>query len=871
MSEFSRKARMKNSCAGFRAARFAAAAAAAMVAASLQAAAVPAPRDYFGFDLGSDRKLADWKEITAYFWKVGAASSRVRVAELGKTTEGRPFLMATISSPENLAKLERYRTIQQRLSDPRGLSDDAANALIREGKIVVLLTCNIHSTEIASSQTAAEFLYRIATENTPKVKAILDNVILLLVPSLNPDGEDMVVQWYRKTLGTPSEGSSPPFIYHHYTGHDNNRDWYMFTQVETQLTISKAQNVWHPQVVYDVHQMGPSGARIFMPPWVDPVEPGIDPALVSEMNWLGATMASDLIGEGKKGVVINGVYDLWTPGRHYQCYHGGLRILTESASVNIASPIDMPFEKLSPGRGYHAQHASWNFPNPWPGGAWHLRDIVDYQLSAFYSLLSTSAANREKLVRNFYGVQKRMVERKEGPYAFVIPANQKDPVSTAKMLETLRFGMVEMSRASAPFTADGREYPEGSRVITLAQPYGNFAKTLLEKQNYPDLREFPGGPPIRPYDVTAHTLPLLMGVNAITVKNPFPAKLVPEEHLAPLGGVGEGAAAYGYSIAPNGTYEIAAIFHLLSKGAKVSRLVEGPYSPGTALIASGATAGLLQETAKKYSIRISPVSQQPHGKVLAVAPPRIAIYRSHVASMDEGWTRWMFDQFGVPYVNIYDKDVRAGGLRDQFDAIILPDNSSRAIIAGNGSGGGRGGERRSSGVSIPYPAEYNGGIGEAGVKNLGAFAEAGGSLIAFNKATALIVESFGGGIKDALKGVSNRDFYCPGSILGVTMDTSSPLAFGMDAQSPIWFEESPAFEMGAKGKSIATYGASPLMSGWLLGGEKLNGKTALADLPIGKGRAVLFGFRPQYRGQSYYTFKLLFNALLLSSSKETGL
>ena len=839
------------------------------------ATSIPTPRDHFGFDLGTDRKLGDWKEVTAYFQKLAASSNRVRFAELGKTTEDRPFIMATISSPANLAKLDRYRTIQERLSDPRGLSEDAANALIREGKVIVLLTCNIHSTEIASSQTAAEFAWRMATENTPRMQAILDNVILLLIPSLNPDGQDMVVQWYRKTLGTPAEGSAPPLIYHHYTGHDNNRDWYMFTQVETQLTIGKAQNVWHPQVVYDVHQMGANGARIFMPPWVDPIEPNIDPVLVSEMNWMGSTMASDLIGEGKKGVVINGVYDLWSPARHYQCYHGGLRILTESASVNIASPIEMPFERLGPGRGYDARQASWNLPAPWPGGTWHLRDIVDYQTSAFYSLLSTCAQNREKLIRNFYGVQKRAVEKKDGPYAVVIPADQKDPASTAKMLNVLRSGMVEVSRATTPFTAGGQQFPAGSHVIRIAQPYGGYAKTLLEDQKYPDLHEYAGGPPIRPYDVTAHTLPLLMGVKVVAVNSPFSTDLTPEPKIVAASGVMEGPAPHGYLIEPNGAYEIGALFHLLRKGAKVSRLVNGSLAAGTALVAPGTSMDLLRETAQRYSIRIRPAAEEMHGAAMVLRPPKIAIYRSYVASMDEGWTRWLFDQFDVPYENIYDKDVRAGGLKDKFDAIILPDNSARAIVAGNGAGGGRGGRGGGGGgeggpfSGAPFPPEYNGGIGDPGVQNLRAFAEAGGSLLAFNKASGLIVERFNVGIKDTLAGAGNKDFYCPGSILKVSLDTSSPIAFGMDAESPIWFELSPAFELGNVGKPIAKYDGKPLMSGWLLGGEKLNGKVALADVPIGKGRAVLFGFRPQYRGQSYNTFKLLFNALLLASSEET--
>lgn len=828
-------------------------------------AEIKSPKEHLGFEIGEDRKLADWGQITDYFRKLDRASDRITVTELGKSTEGRPFIMAIISAPENLARLERYRTIQKRLADPRGLSEAEARKLIEEGRTVVLLTCNIHSTEVASAQTAVEFAWRMATETSPRVQEILQNVILLLIPSLNPDGQQMVVDWYRKYVGTPYEGSQLPWLYHKYVGHDNNRDWYMFTQVETQLTVSRAHNAWHPQIVYDVHQMGMYGARMFVPPWIDPIDPNIDPILVQGMNFLGMSIAAALTAEGKKGVVTNAIYDLWTPARHYQCYHGGLRILTESASVKLATPVDIPFEKLEAGRGYDPKQRSWNHPDPWRGGRWRLRDIVEYQLSAFFSLLETAARYRDRFLYNFYLVGKRAVERKEPPYAFIIPPEQRDRAAAAKLINVLRFGLVEIGRALEPFRAADQDFPAGSYVIQLAQPYGPFAKTLLERQKYPDLREYPGGPPKRPYDVTAHTLPLLMGVKTIQVDEPFSVALEPVDKAEPPRGEVVGSSGHGYLIGPNGNNETAALFHLLKRRIKLYRLLGSGHAPGTAFIpAAPRLEQELAEAARRFSVKIEAATEPPRGAALELRLPRVALYRSYVASMDEGWTRWLFEQFEIPFVNVYDKDIRAGKLERRFDVVIIPDNSVQAIVQGH-----RRGEPNSRAETV-MPDEYTGGIGQEGVENLRAFAEAGGTVIALNGASQLVVEKFNLGIKNALAGVSSREFYCPGSILSIELDTAHPIAFGMEREAPIWFEHSPAFEAGA-GAAVATYREEPLLSGWLLGGRKLAGKAALLDLAAGKGRVILFGFRPQYRGQSYATFKMLFNALLYAASVPAAL
>ncbi len=851
----------------------------ASVAAVPAAGQVPSPDSFLGFKVGEDRKLADWDQVVGYFQKVAAAApDRVQFAELGKSTLGKPFVGLTISSADNLQQLDRYLQIQQRLADPRGLSDVEAEKLIAQGKTVVLITCTVHSTEVASTQTAMEFVYKLLTEDTPRHHTILDNTIFLLIPSLNPDGQEMVVKWYRKYVGTPFEGSAPVELYHPYVGHDNNRDWYMFTQVESQLTVAKVQNVWHPQVVYDAHQMGGYSARIFTPPFLDPVDPNVDPLIVQETNMLGTSMAAALATAGKKGVVVNAMYDFWTPARHYQAYHGGVRILTESASARLASPIRVRPEELDVASlGYNAQQSSWNYPDPWKGGEWHLRDIVDYQLIAFEACLATAAQNREMFLRNFYQVGRKAVERSAAPFAYIVPPQQKDLAAAVKLLNTLRFGMVEVQRAQQKFTAEGIEYPAGSYVVLLAQPYGNYAKTLLERQKYPDLREYPSGPPKRPYDVTAQTLPLLMEVKCVEVQSAFQADLEKVDKIElPAGKVEPSRKQYLLRADSNNAY--LAVNRLLKSGAQVARLKTAirdagrEFPPGTFVIRSGSVRELAP-LGCDFSATNNPLPD-----VSPLRAPRVGIYKSYLPSMDEGWTRWLLEQFEFPYTSIYDNDIRQGKLEARFDVIVIPDQSVAALVEGHrrrepGEPAGIGREarpadRERSFLQGPVPDEFTGGIGTAGVANLRAFVMGGGTLVTLNSASNFPIERLGVGARNVLRDVPSRDFYGPGSILRITINPNHPLGYGMDAEAAAWFEHSPAFapafeSAAAPGAvTVATYpNGNPLMSGWLLGDALLQNRSALMDAPLGRGRVVMFGFRPQYRGQSYGTFKTLFNAL----------
>ncbi len=754
------------------------------------AAHIPAPVEILGFTPGDDRKLASWNQVLNYFDKLDRASNRVKFEALGKSTMDVPFVMATISAPENLARLDEYWKIQEQLADPRKLGasvaarDRKAAELIKRGKTIVLITCGIHSTEVGSYLSSMLIAHRLASSTEPHIMEILRNTIILLVPSLNPDGVDIIKNWYDKTLGTPYEGTSPPELYHKYVGHDNNRDWYAFTQVETQITVDKIHNVWRPQIVHDIHQQGEFGARLFLPPYMPPVEPNVPKQIIEGFTELGNFMARELRADAFSGITTNSTYDAWTPARAYSHYHGGVRLLSETASARIASPITIKFEQLRSREGYDPQKVSEKFEPVWRGGEWRLGDITNYMTSAAFQLLAHASQNRERWLSRFYAIGAEAVRPRSGGElrAFVIPYAKNDREGGARrnaLLNILRRGGVE-TQGVKRFRLNGVTFAEGTTLIRLDQPYGAFAKALLERQVYPNLRNA-AGHPIQPYDVTSHSLGLLMGVPVTPINTPVAFKPAPEG--------------------------VEAIW--------LSRCGE---------------------------------------------PATYGLYRSFVPSMDEGWTRWIFEQRArsndcFRYESITDREVKAGAL-SKFRAIVVPDQPPPAILNGYRSGA--------------MPVEYAGGLGQDGVKALRKFVEQGGTLVFLNRASNFAMEQFKLPLRNVVAGVPEKEFFVPGSILRIELDTSHPIAAGMAKETIAWVEDSPVFEIvnaesehSTPVRIIARYPSNrnPLLSGWLLGDARIRGKAALVDVAMGKGRIVLFGFRPQYRAQSLATYPLLFSAL----------
>ena len=759
---------------------------------------IPEPKDALGFAPGDDRKLASWKQTVDYFKKLDAASNRVRFEEIGKTTLDRPFVYATISAPENLKNLEKYKAINARLADPRLLksSDRLARSLIRQGKTIVLITCGIHSTEVGSTLSSMLIAHRLASSNEPEIQKILQNTIILLVPSLNPDGVDIVKNWYDKTLGTPFEGTSPPELYHKYVGHDNNRDWYAFTQVETQLTVDKIHNEWHPQIVHDIHQQGERGSRLFLPPYMPPVEPNVPQEIVEGYTELGNFMANDLRAAGFQGITTNSTYDAWTPARAYSHYHGGVRILSETASAKLATPITLKYEDLRNGPGYDVRKESANFSPVWLGGEWRLRDITNYMTTAAFSLLRHASDNREAWLKRFYAIGREAVRpRRDGElFAYVLPypkdgadeSGSEEYFRREELLGIFRRAGVE-TKFAANLRINGEKYPAGTVVIPIAQPYGNFAKALLEKQIYPNLRDEKGNP-AAPYDVTAHTLPLLMGVEAKPIYKPF-------------------------------------VYRATKNGLEQGR-------------GCGCSDGNNSNNSSN---------------------PDYLIYQSKVASMDEGWTRWVTEN-AERFLNkccfegasVTDREIKSQTFKSKY--IIFPDQPANQILNGYAKG--------------TMPDEYTGGIGKEGARNLRRFVEDGGTLVFLNRASDFAIKELGVPVRDVTEGLQRKDFYIPGSILKTEINTAHKIAAQMPKESIAWFESSPAFEITDSDDTnveiIARYPEKPeniLLSGWALGAEKIAGKAALVSINIGKGKIVLFGFRPQYRGQSLATFPLFFNAI----------
>ena len=759
---------------------------------------IPAPAEVLGFAPGEDRKLASWDQVVDYFRQLDGASDRVVFETLGDTTMGKPFVMATISSPANLARLEEFRKIQDQLADPRKLGpppkrDRKAAELIKQGKTVVLITCGIHSTEVGSYLSSMLIAHQLASSTEPNIQKILDNTIVLLVPSLNPDGVDIVKNWYDKTLGTPFEGTDPPELYHKYTGHDNNRDWYAFTQVETQITVDKIHNVWHPQIVHDIHQQGALGSRLFLPPYMPPVEPNVPKAIVQGYTELGTWMAAEMRAKGFEGITTNSTYDAWTPARAYSHYHAGVRMLSETASVRIATPLTLKFEELRSREGYDPQKESPQFGPVWRGGEWHLGDITKYMTTAAFLLLDHAATNREQWLRRFYAIGKEAVRpRRAGElFGYFIEFGN----DCESLLNILRRGGVEITtpKEGTSFKLRIRELPPETKLIRMDQPYGAFAKALLESQHYPNLRD-EAGHPIAPYDVTAHTLPLLMGIAVHPVKAPY-------------------------------------------------RNLRGAQTAAEAVPGSNA----------------------------CVPPPRrdlFAIYHSSVPSQDEGWTRWIMDDNHISYGVLGDKELRGGitvykpspGVTVKYYTLLIPDQPARTLLEGYRTGA--------------MPPEFTGGLGPEGVKTLRYFVETGGTLIFLNRASNFAIEQFKLPLRNVVGGLPRTDFYVPGSILRIELDTSHPIAARMPKETIAWAEDSPVFEVTNDPEAtvpvsnvhvIASYPADkdPLLSGWLPGGELIKGKAALVEVTMGKGRVILFGFRPQYRAQSLATYPLLFNALAL--------
>ena len=836
---------------------------------------ITAPEKFFGFQLGADRKIARWDKMVDYYQLLEKqGGGKLKVVNMGPSTQGNPFLLVIISSPKNLAGLDRLREVNARISDPRGLAEQEVRKLAGEGKAVICQSMSLHASEIGGIQMAPELAYDLLTRKDEETGRILDNVVFLMVPSFNPDGAIMVADWYQKTLGTEYEGSNLPWLYHKYAGHDNNRDAFQTNLVESQYMAKIMFRDWVPQAYLDHHHMGPYGARIYLPPYAEPVRPLADPLVWREMSWYGAHMAYKGEEAGQSGILNMAQYSGWGHfGFHWITpFHNIAGMLTESASAKLATPIYIHPDQLRGGvRNLPAYETQTTFPNPWPGGWWKLRDIVERQKISAWALLDLAARNRETVLWNAYQKARRQTERgaQGKPAAYVIPRAQHDPLTAVKMVDKLLAQGIEIQQAPKGFTTtDGVIYPAGSWVVSMAQPKMGVIRYLLGRTLYPDNEWTRGrdGAPMRPYDMATDTMFEFMGVRV------DPLEEAPKGDLRKLTGAVEAAGSvppsgggYGFDGRLNDSFRVVNM--LLDKGVVVRRIDQAGQGlrPGDFVVVPASEA-VLAPLAKETGVDF--VALKPEVPLIAHEVKRLRagmVQRYRGGNADEGWTRLLLEQFRFPYTTLMDAEIKKGGLNDKYDLIILPDDSTATITgerrAERGEGAGRSEET--------YPPEYRSGFGDEGVKALKAFVEKGGTLVTLGGASSFAIEKLGVNVRNVVANKSSKEFWCPGSTLRVQFDNTNPLAYGMPSEGlALYMSGSPAFEIvpsehNERFEVVVRYADRDLLqSGWLIGEATLAKKAGMVAAKQGNGRVILIGFRTQHRAQTHGAFKLLFNTLL---------
>ena len=772
-------------------------------AATALMAQVPTPESVLGHKPGDDYFLANYDESLGYMRKLAAAApDRIRLEQVGKTTQGRDWYIALISSPANLRDLAKYKAISARLALVRGLDDTSARALARDGKAIVHIDGGLHASEVAHAQHTIQLAYNLVTGAAdPEIARILDNVILVLWFSINPDGQNMVVDWYRQHLGTEFEVSPLPRLWQEYIGHDNNRDGYMNNMIESR-TITKTMLDYYPQVMYNHHQTAPFPSRIWIPPFAEPVSSNVHPLMWRWTNVFGTSMAAYLDEHAMPGAMHRGRFDDWYPGfvDHVNSFRNTVSFLTETALYRYATPKFYTIDEFP--KDKQDLRTEVMYASPWRGGWWRLNDAVRYMMGASMAVLNTASKYREDLLYNRYQAGRDTIARftKEPPFAYVIPReSQVDAPTAGVLIEKLMTNGIEIHEASRAVRLNGIDYPSGTWVILMDQPFAALVKDLFEIQKYPEL-------PDAPYDVTGWTLPLQMGVETAGVLEPL-------------------------------TAEIRAGLRRVASSPRVA-------VPVTRM-----------QNASFRSINESFAAKTPVDKKLEPAPakaPRIGVFRPWQASMDEGWTRWILEDYKFPFVSLYNADVRAGHLKERFDVILFADMSSKTITDGYQVGS--------------IPGQYAGGIGDSGTDAIRDFVNAGGTLVMLNNSSSFAIDKLNLPVTNVLADLKPADFNCPGALLKIeTKEPKHPLLTGLPKDPIVMFERGPAFETkpAFKGKVLASYAkeGSPLVSGYLLHPERLQGKAAALDVQYGTGHVVLLGFRPQWRGQSHGSYKWMFNAL----------
>ena len=813
-------------------------------------AQVPTPKDHLGYEPGADYKLAGYSEVTGYFRKLAASSSRIRLVEFGKSSEGKPMLVAFLSSEENLRQLDRWKEMNRRLALGQATAEEARR-MAREGRTVVWIDSGLHASEVAPVQHGFDLAYRMVTGEDEETRRIREKVILLQVPVINPDGLDWITQWYGKNVGTPYELAPLPYLYHKYAGHDNNRDWFMMNLPETRHVSRLFYEEWFPQIIYNQHQSPAFPARIFVPPYAEPLNPNIPPSVLEGVSRIGAAMRERFAREGKHGVLSYHGYDAWWNGglRTAPKFHNMHGILTETALHAFGTPGEYTLSDLPErfGNGIPAKEPSIFYSMPWMGGKWGTRQAIDYMLTADFAILELAASRSEYFLWKAYELARAAIEtgNKGGPYAYVVPAGQWDAPAAVDMLRRLRLAGIQVERAKAPFQAGGKTWPEGSYVMRAGQPFRNYLVDLMEKQHYPELKTGQSGATKKPYDVAGWTLPFNMGVEVHRIEQGFEASLDTVTTLD----VPRGTTDYHH------TESFRTIAEKLAAGVKVRRSAKGEWlvedSGGAEAFAHGA-----------YEMR----------------RPRVAVYQPYVANMDTGWTQYVLDEYKTPYTALHNNEIAADGWAAKYDVLILASQTMNSILHGVRMGQTASTLRAAKSIPSLQRPEFTGGIGLEGASRIEAFVRGGGTLLAFDAASDLPLQMFPLPLRVSARSDENgKGYYSPGSILRIQVDTSNSIAWGVPESAYAFASGGMAWDVTLlhdfnKGerevKSVARYARHDLLaSGWISGESAVEGRMILADVRLGKGRVVLFGFRPQFRAQSVGTFKFVLNAIYQAAAR----
>ena len=826
---------------------------------------VPLPESVIGFAPGSDYKMANWEQIYTYFRDVDKASDRVEVIELGKTEMDRPMIAAFISSPANLHNKEKIKEIQKKLAHPQLTSDAELPKLVKDGKAIVLVSCSLHSTELGATQMSPILVYQLATENNPVVKEILDNVIVVLFPSSNPDGVQMTAEYYMKQNPRPGVNvASLPRLYNKYTGHDDNRDWYMLTQKESKIIAKQMYEEWFPEIIYDLHQKG-GGARFTFPPYDEPVNPIIHPQVVRELELLGGYMTVDLIAGGYPWVEDHTGFDMWWHGgmRTAPYFHNMVGILSEAASANLASP-QIPSEgQINQAKQQPKPAPTINYPVKWiDDRKWTLDNIVEEERLAVFAILKAAARNKDMFLTNYYMMNKDAIEKgkTEKPFAYVLPIEQQDHGAMVYFLDIMLRQDTEVCRATKEFTAGGKKYSPGSIIVYLSQPARPHILAIMEPQIYPSGR--------RPYDITGWTLPLQMGVLYDKVDEPFTAVAEPYRKAVPVSKEITQKSPAVFYIDGNSVDHYQALNRLFKKNYKPAIITQSYTVNSVALPLGslvlenqGTIASDIAELKKEFSLTVIESNAPDNSKKVQLTAPRIGVIESP-NSAPVGWLKWLLDKYEYKYTLIDTSDILKGDLRSQYDVLLCLAFPPGAVVETGAQGGGGG--RRAQNVDPSIAAQRL--ARQQKIQNeLQKFINQGGTIVSWDNAIIDCIRIFDLKISDATPQRSETaPFSIPGSILKINVDTSHPVTYGLQKETYVMFGGNRILKVD-NGKVLGYYpDSNPLVSGFLQGAEYIQNTPCIITDTIGSGKVVIISFDATFRAQPVGTYKLIFNSILYS-------